>query len=234
MVSTPWWRSWPPLRRRDATGQGSRIRLPLDDVALATAANLGFLTEVMVNGTQRPRLGNSLFGQYGQNFTSSDGVSFMIVALTARHFRDLARTDRNRQSRCGGGRSTRGGLQPTKASATNTATCSPDLFAAWFRSHTADEVTAALSASSVLWDRYRSFAEVVADPRVTANPLFASVDQPRVGTYLAPGLPMSVDGAHTAPKPAPSLGDDTAAVLAELGLSPREIADLVESGSVAT
>ena len=50
------------LRRRDATGQGSRIRLPLDDVALATAANLGFLTEVMVNGTQRPRLGNSLSG----------------------------------------------------------------------------------------------------------------------------------------------------------------------------
>ena len=30
------------LRRRDTTGRGSSIRLPLDDVALATAANLGF------------------------------------------------------------------------------------------------------------------------------------------------------------------------------------------------
>lgn len=70
------------LRHRDATGAGSRIRLPLEDVALATAGNLGFLTEPMVTGSQRQRLGNSLYGQYGANFTSSDGISFMLVALT--------------------------------------------------------------------------------------------------------------------------------------------------------
>ena len=71
-------------------GHGA-IRLPLDDVALATAANLGFLTEVMVTGTQRPRLGNAIYGQYGQNFppSSNDGAWFMVVALTNRHFRDL-------------------------------------------------------------------------------------------------------------------------------------------------
>lgn len=221
------------LRRRDATGQGSRIRLPLDDVALATAANLGFLTEVMVNGHQRPRLGNSLFGQYGQNFTSSDGVSFMIVALTARHFRDLAELT-------GTAKAVTAVAEALGADFTDEGQryehrdVLSGLFAAWFRSHTADEVAAGLSVSSVLWDRYRSFAEVAAHPRVTANPLFASVDQPRVGTYLAPGLPMSVDGAHIAPKPAPSLGDDTAAVLAELGLSPQEISVLVESATVAT
>ena len=43
----------------------------------------------MVNGTARERIGNSVYGQYGQDFTSSDGASFMIVALTGRHFRDL-------------------------------------------------------------------------------------------------------------------------------------------------
>lgn len=221
------------LRRREATGEGSSIRLPLDDVALATAANLGFLTEVMVNGTERPRLGNNLFGQYGQNFTSSDGVSFMIVALTPRHLRDLTEL-----------------TGTTKAVAAVAEALGADftdegqryehrdllsgLFAAWFRGHTAEEVTAALAASSVLWDRYRSFAEVAEDPRVTANPLFAALDQPRIGTYLAPGLPMSVDGGHVAPRPAPALGDDTAAVLAErLGLNAQQIADLVESGSVA-
>ena len=77
------------LRHRDATGQGQRICIPLENVALATAGNLSFLTEVMVNGTARERIGNSIYGQYGQEFTSSDGVSFMIVALTGRHFRDL-------------------------------------------------------------------------------------------------------------------------------------------------
>ena len=77
------------LRHRDATGQGQRISIPLENVALATAGNLSFFTEVMVNGTARERIGNSVYGQYGQDFTSSDGVSFMIVALTGRHFRDL-------------------------------------------------------------------------------------------------------------------------------------------------
>ena len=78
------------VRHRDATGEGSRVSLPLENVALSTAGNLGYLTEAAVTGTRRPRLGNSIYGQYGQHFTSSDGVSFMVVTLTPRHFRDLA------------------------------------------------------------------------------------------------------------------------------------------------
>ena len=222
------------LRHRDATGRGSAIRLPLDDVALATAANLGFLTEVMVNGTERPRLGNAIYGQYGQDFTSSDGASFMVVALTGRHFRDLTEL-----------------TGTTKAVAAVAESLGADfadegqryqhrdvlttLFAAWFRTHTADEITAALSAGSVLWDRYLSFGDVVQTARVTANPLFAPLDQPRIGSYLAPGLPMSVDGAHTRASVAPVLGEHTATVLAErLGMSARDITALVESGVVTT
>ncbi|HNF07395.1 MAG TPA: CoA transferase, partial [Mycobacterium sp.] len=190
------------LRRRDSTGQGSAIRLPLDDVALATAANLGFLTEVMVNGTQRPRLGNAIYGQYGQNFSSSDGAWFMIVALTNRHFRDLTEL-----------------TGTTKAVAAVAEAFGADftdegqryehrevlsgLFAPWFRSHTADEIAVALSGTSILWNRYQTFAEAAESPRVTANPLFAQLEQPRVGSHLAPGLPMSVDGTHTVPRPAP-------------------------------
>lgn len=202
------------LRRRDATGAGSCIRLPLDDVALATAANLGFLTEVMINGTGRPRLGNAVFGQYGQDFTSSDGVGFMVVALTPRHFRDLTEL-----------------TGTTKAVAAVAEALGVDfddegrryehrdvlnaLFAAWFRTRTAETVAAALESGSVLWERYQSFAEVAAGPRVNANPLFAPLDQPRIGTYLAPGLPMSVDGAHTPAAAAPALGQDNETVPAE-------------------
>lgn len=222
------------LRRRDSTGQGSAIRLPLDDVALATAANLGFLTEVMVTGTQRPRLGNAIYGQYGQNFSSGDGAWFMVVALTNRHFRDLTEL-----------------TGTTKAVAAVAEAFGADftdegqryehrevlsgLFAPWFRNHTAGDIAVALSGTSILWNRYQTFAEAAESPRVTANPLFAPLEQPRVGSHLAPGLPMSVDGTHTVPRPAPALGDDTAAVLSErLGMSAGEIAGLVESGTVAT
>ena len=54
------------LRHRDATGRGQRVGIPLENVALATAGNLSFLTEVMVNGVARERIGNSIYGQYGQ------------------------------------------------------------------------------------------------------------------------------------------------------------------------
>lgn len=221
------------LRRRDATGAGSRIRLPLDDVALATAANLGFITEPMVNGTQRPRLGNAIYGQYGQDYTSSDGVTFMLVALTNRHFRDLAELTGTTKAvaavaeALGADFNNEGQRYEHRAVLTG-------LFAPWFARHTADEVTAALSKSSVLWDRYLDFAEVAQDPRVTANPLFTMLTQPRIGNYLAPGLPMSVDGEHVRAQPAPALGDDTTAVLTRLGLSAEEIAALVESGTVTT
>lgn len=221
------------LRLRDATGEGCSIRLPLDDVALATAGNLGFLTEVMINGVQRPRVGNAIYGQYGENFTSNDGVTFMIVALTHRHFRDLVEL-----------------TETTKAVAAVAEALGADfadegrryehrsvltgLFAPWFRRHTAEEIESGLAGGSVLWERYRSFAEVVEDPRVTANPLFTPLTQPRIGTYLAPGLPMSFDGRHVGAQAAPAIGQDTTEVLTErLGMSPSDIAALVESGAVA-
>jgi 2-methylfumaryl-CoA isomerase len=221
------------LRHRDATGQGQRISIPLENVALATAGNLGFFTEAMVNGIARERTGNSVYGTYGQDFTSRDGVSFMVVALTGRHFRDLTEL-----------------TGTTKAVAALAETLGADftdegeryrhrealtgLFAEWFTAHTAEEITATLSSSSVLWDRYRSFAEVVTDDRVTANPMFTPLNQPRIGEYLAPGLPMSIDGTYPPAVAAPAVGDDTAAVLREwLGLSPDDIERLTESGTVA-
>jgi 2-methylfumaryl-CoA isomerase len=221
------------LRHRDTTGKGQRVGIPLENVALAMAGNLSFLTEVMVNGTARERIGNSIYGQYGQEFTSGDGVSFMIVALTRRHFGDLTEL-----------------TGTTEAVAALAQTLDADftdegdrfrhrdalsgLFAEWFSAHTAAEITDALSAASVLWERYRTFAEVVTDERVTANAMFTRLDQPRIGEYLAPGLPMSIDGDYPPAVAAPALGDDTAAVLKEwLGLSQDDIDQLTGSGTVS-
>ncbi len=202
------------LRRRDATGQGSSIRLPLDDVALATAGNLGFLTEVMVNGVERPRLGNAIFGQYGRDFTSGDGVGFMVVALTARHFRDLCDVTGTTKAVVAVGDALDADFADEGQRYEHREVLDA-LFAAWFRSRTAEEISAALSVSSVLWERYRSFAEVVDSPRVQDNPLFAPLDQPRIGTYLAPGLPMSFDGNHIRAHAAPSLGAHNDAVVVD-------------------
>jgi 2-methylfumaryl-CoA isomerase len=108
------------------------------------------------------------------------------------------------------------------------------LFAAWFADHTAEQVTAALSRTSVLFERYRTFAEVVQDPKVTDNPLFSRLNQPGVGDYLAAGLPAAFDGVHPASAAAPALGQDTADVLTEnLGLTAADIARLTDTRTIA-
>ena len=50
---------------------------------------------------------------------------------------------------------------------------------------------------------------MVNDERVTANPMFTPLDQPRVGEYLAPGLPVAINGDYPPAVAAPALGDDT-------------------------
>jgi 2-methylfumaryl-CoA isomerase len=221
------------LRHRDATGHGQRISIPLENVALATAGNLSFLTEVMVKGTPRERIGNSIFGQYGQQFSSGDGISFMIVALTGRHFRDLTELTGTAKAVAALGE-TLGADFTDEGDRYRHRDALTGLFTVWFTSHTGDEVAAALSATSILWERYRGFADVVTDAKVTENPLFTTLDQPRIGEYLAPGLPLSIDGTYPKAVAAPALGDHTADVLREqLGIDDDELGRLFESGTVA-
>ncbi|MBJ7336576.1 CoA transferase [Mycolicibacterium sp.] len=221
------------LRHRDATGEGQRVGVPLENVALATAGNLGFLTEVMVNGVERERIGNSIYGQYGQAFASADGASFMIVALTGRHFRDLAEVTGTTKAVAALGDAL-GADFTDEGQRYRHRDALTGLFTVWFTGHTADEITAALSATSILWERYRTFGETVADPKVTENPLFSTLDQPRIGEYLAPALPVAVNGAYRPAVPSPALGDHTVDVLRErLALSDAEINRLTEAGTVA-
>lgn len=196
------------VRRRERTGRGSRIVLPLDDVALATAGTLGYLTEPQLDRSSRPRVGNVVYGTYGTDVETSDGGRFMLVALTTRHFRDLARLT--------GTQAAIDALEPALGA---DFTREEDryehrevltaLFARWFAARTTAEAAAALKDSVVLHERYRTFAEVVSEGDLDANPLFAPLDQPGIGTYLAAALPASFDGRHLAVGPAPALGADT-------------------------
>jgi len=221
------------VRRRERCGGGGRISLALEDVALATAGNLGLLTEPQVTGTQRERLGNAIYGQYGQDFTSRDGITFMVVTLTRRHFRDLVAVTGTGEAVS----ALAGALGVDFADEGDRyryRDVLSGLFATWFADHAADEIVAALSGTTVLFERYRTFAEVAADPKVTANPLFSRLRQSGVGDYYAPGLPAAFDGSHPGPAPAPALGQDTADVLAErLGLTPADIERLAGANTIA-
>ena len=55
----------------------------------------------------------------------------------------------------------------------------------------------------VTWSVFRSFKQVVEeDPDCsTQNPMFSMLEQPGIGSYLAPGLPMEFGALHPAAAP---------------------------------
>ena len=75
-------------RHRRRTGEGQHIKLALEDVALATMGTLGFIAEAQL-GVDRERSGNYLYGAFGRDFVSADGVRFMLVGLTPKQWRGL-------------------------------------------------------------------------------------------------------------------------------------------------
>jgi 2-methylfumaryl-CoA isomerase len=218
-------------RRRARTGDGSAITLALADVALAVAGHLGFLAEAQVTGTDRPRIGNHLYGGLARDFRTADGERVMVVVLTRRHLADLGAAS--------GLAGTFGELERLLGADFGddgdryrhrqviTALLEP-----WFAGRTLAEVEQVLAGTSVLWSRYRRFTDLVLDGTLAASPLLAEIDQPGVGALLAPGSPLAMDGA-TGPRPAPALGADTGAVLTGLlGLSAADVQALAERGIV--
>ena len=95
----------------------------------------------------------------------------------------------------------------------------------------------AFDGSGVLWGPFQDFVELVRDdPRCSPhNPLFAEIDQPGIGRYPMPGLPLDFSASPRQPtRPAPRLGEHTDQVLSEvLGLPAGEIARLRDAGIAA-
>lgn len=219
-------------RGRRLTGEGAHVTAALADVAIATAGNLGLLAEAQL-GTRRERIGNHLFGGFAHDVACSDGRRVMLVALTPRHFKDLVELT-----------GTTDAVHAIEAALKADFSTDGDrythrevllaLFKPWFAARTHAEVSAALSATSVLWSTYATFTDLVADPALAANPMMSELDQPGVGPYLAPGGPLAFAGLDRRPVPAPALGEHTGEVLRTVaGYSPSEIAELLASGAVA-
>jgi 2-methylfumaryl-CoA isomerase len=201
-------------RHRRRTGEGRAITLALEDVALAITGHLGFLAEARLAGAGRPRIGNHLYGGFARDFRTKGGDCVIIVTLTARHFADLARVTGLTETFAGLGRLLGADFSTDTDRYTHREVIA-GLLIPWFAGHTAGEVAAAFAGTSVLWERYRTFAELAADPALTDNPLVRLIDQPDVGPVLAPGSPLAQPGVGDI-QPAPVLGADTDGVLREL------------------
>ena len=225
-------------RRRLLGGGGGLVTIALTDVALATVGALGNLAEAQVNGIERDRVGNAIYGAFGRDFVTGDGRRTMVVAITAKQW---------------------AGLQAATGTADAVTSLADDLgvdladegerylatdrlcalLEPWFAERTLDEVAAVLDEHGVCWGPYRTVVQLLAEDRraSVANPLFAELDQPGVGRHLVPGSPLAFGGTDAADRGAmvaPRLGQHTEEILTgELGLTSGELGALVDRGAVS-
>jgi 2-methylfumaryl-CoA isomerase len=223
-------------RHRTRTGEGQEVVAALADVMLATVGHLGYIGDVHINGRARPAIGNDLYGSFGRDFATADGRRVMIIALTPRQWRALGRATGLADKLAMIGQMMEVDLD-TETGRYEARDAIAALIARWCAGKTLAEITQAFAGSGVLWGPFQDFAELVRnDPRCSpANPLFADVEQPGIGRYPMPGLPLEFSAMpREATRPAPRLGEHTDRVLSEvLGLPEREIARLHDAGIAA-
>ncbi len=215
-------------RHRRMTGQGQRIVLPLQDMALSVTSALGYIGEAVVNDIDRPRYGNEIFGTFGRDFRTRDGRYVMICIFSDRHVDALAAAggfgEAFRQIEVETGQDLKTDAGRWRARDRLCAVIEP-----WVARLSAEEVGKALRQAGALWSPYRTFRELAADREsVLDNPMFTIVDQPGIGRYPVAATPLQFGAVpREAPRPAPVLGQHTDEILsAILGLPGHEIARL--------
>lgn len=222
-------------RHRLRTGEGQAATVALKDVAAATLGHLGTLADAALNGQDRAKSGNALYGAYGQDFVCADGRRIMVIGLTSRQWRNLVEVTGARDAMAALSDSLGQSLDDEGARWRMrkhiTQVLSP-----WFAERSSADVGALFDRAGVTWSEFRTVTEALAeDPDLGLdNPMFSMLDQPGIGPHLAPSFPAQFSATERSPAiPAPQLGDHTEEVLGDvMGLCDTEIASLFDAGIV--
>ena len=223
-------------RHRYRTGKGQCITLALSDVALATLGNLAYISEVMVNDTDRMRHGNFLYGAFGKDFRTRNGERLILIGITRRQWRALLQATESEAEINALAEQMRLNfdLEGDRFTARREIAA---LFARWVGQRTLSEAAVILDEHQVCWGPYQTVRQLIENDPVNfaENPLFQTVEQPEIGRYPAPVSPLNFSAVAREPAgPAPRLGQHTDEILADiLGLSSAEIGKLHEQGIVA-
>lgn len=223
-------------RHRLRTGQGQEVSVPLSDIALASLGHMGQIAEVL-NGGDRSRYGNALFGAFGRDFNTADKRQVMVVAITGRQWSglvealDLKEPVAAIESTLGVSFTANEGERFTHREALF------PLFEKAIGALSLADVRRIFDSNSVLWSPYQTLTEAIEnDPRLSLSaPLFSMLEQPSGLSYPVPGAAASFSGdARQSAVRAPRLGEHTDQVLSEvLSLTSARIGELHDAGVIA-
>ena len=223
------------LRARDKTGQCQHLSVALSDVAMGFISNLGYLAEAELTRSNRPRIGNHVYGTFGHSLKCKDQRYVMVVAITKRHWQALVKA---------------AGIETevTQLEQKNSLDLNTDsdryrareaiesLLSQWSAQHNLADIAERLNNNGVLWGPYQSFCQLITEDANASlsNPLFQQIQAPGAGSYRVAGSTIRMNNAdESAPEPVAKPGRDTRQVLRESGLDNAEIDSLIEQ-NVAT
>ncbi|MCA0245700.1 MAG: CoA transferase, partial [Proteobacteria bacterium] len=215
------------LVQRERTGQGQRVEVAMHEAAsIALASALGAVMDGDTNvpartGNRHPALAMAPYNTY----PCSDGYVAIFTAAE-RHWQSmcqmLERPDLATDPK----------YASTVARAKNMAEID-DIVGAWTIGRTKDEVVTLLNEAHVPCAPVKTAREVATDPHLEARGFWVDIDHPRRGRTRVPISPIRL---HTGGKPeirtpAPTLGQHTEKVLAELlSLKAEELKELRAAG----
>ncbi len=103
-----------------------------------------------------------------------------------------------------------------------------------FKGKAAAEWEVLLGAETVPCSRVRSVADLVHDPQLDALDMLVEMPHPDIPDLRVVDIPLTLNGERATHRlPPPLLGEQTTAVLQELGVSPEEIETLVQGRVVS-
>ncbi|MEJ8840542.1 CaiB/BaiF CoA transferase family protein [Ramlibacter sp. AN1133] len=213
------------LHERQKSGQGQVIDVALYEAVFNCMESL--LPEYSAFGAVRGPAGSALPGIAPTNaYLCSDG-GYALVAGNGDSIYKRLMTTIGREDL---------GHDPELANNTGRVKRVEEIDAAigaWTKTRTVDEVLQALDAASVPGGRIYTVADIAADPHYAARGMLQQVRLDDGDTLTVPGivpkLSRTPGGQH---RNAPRLGQDSEAVMRELGLTPEQIAGLRSRGVI--
>jgi crotonobetainyl-CoA:carnitine CoA-transferase CaiB-like acyl-CoA transferase len=212
------------LRERERTGRGQRIDVAMRDVAACMPFNL---YNVYYNTGRVPeRSGNLLTGYSpGNLYTCSDGYVY-IASNTDKQaygtFDVIGRPDLKEAE----------GFKTRRERWQNHAEVDR-IVEAWTSVRTKRDVFETMIEADVPCGMVQDISEVLQDEDLNARHVFGEIDQPGIGNLRLPRSPVVLDSTPAEVRPGRYLGEDNAALYAELlGMTPEDIAKLVEENVI--
>ena len=192
------------LRRRDATGEGARIEVPLFESTLSWFANRG--QEYLVSGEDKGRMGNGhpTIVPY-QTFDASDKQIAVAVGNDAQ-FRRLCEAIGRED------------LADDERYATNPDRVAKreelvELLQKEFSERTADEWVERIRAADVPCGPVNTLAEALADEHLASTDMLQEIEHPTANVLRMLASPVLVDGERPPiRRPPPTLGQHTGEV----------------------